>query len=84
MRDRGSHKQDDNQLSDEEKGDKDEELQNEENKSDLVIAQSMEADEIKQRLLYKYNNSPGRSFFHKNVLARSISVIFFSVSFCES
>ena len=59
MKERDSNKQDNNQLSDEEKDDEDEELENEENKTDLSIARSMEADEIKQRLLCKYNNSPG-------------------------
>ena len=67
MKDRDSNKQDNNQLSDEEKDDEDEELENEENKTDLSIARSMEADEIKQRLLCKYNNSPGKSFFYKLV-----------------
>ena len=75
--DRDSNKQDNNQLSDEEKDDEDEELENEENKTDLSIARSMEADEIKQRLLCKYNNSPGKSFFYKMFLALTFSVFFF-------
>jgi len=81
LKDRDSNKQDNNQLSDEEKGDEDEELENEENKTDLSIARSMEADEIKQRLLCKYNNSPGKSFFYKIFLALTFSVLFFLFHF---
>lgn len=72
LKERDSNKQDNNQLSDEEKDDEDEELENEENKTDLSVARSMEADEIKQRLLCKYNNSPGKSFFYKSFLALTL------------
>lgn len=72
MKERDSNKQDNNQLSDEEKDDEDEELENEENETDLSIARSIGADEIKQRLLCKYNNSPGKSFFYKSFLALTL------------
>lgn len=81
MKDRDCNKQDNNQLPDEEKDDEDDEQENEENKTDLSIARSMEADEIKQRLLCKYNNSPGKSLFYKIFLALTLSVLFFLFHF---